>query len=86
MDKALELYSKAAEIQPLHPEAHCNIGVIHKNAGRLDEAIAAYERALVAAPNFEIVKCNLAVALTDKATQVKESGDPDQSESPSLMA
>lgn len=79
MDKAVELYGKAVDIQPLHAEAHCNLGVIHKNAGRLDKAIAAYESALAAAPNFEIVKCNLAVALTEKATRVKENGDPDQS-------
>lgn len=76
------MYGKAVEVQPRHAEAHCNIGVIHKNAGRLDEAIAAYRKALAVAPNFQIVKANLAIALTDKATRMKADSEPEQSEPP----
>ncbi len=43
--------------------------------GRLEEAIAAYERALAAAPNLAVVQSNLAVALTDTGTQLKLQGE-----------
>ena len=51
------------------------MGVIHKEEGRLEEAIASYERALAAAPEFNIVRNNLAVALTELGTRVKLSGE-----------
>ena len=54
---------------------HCNLGVIHKEEGRLEEAIASYECALAAAPEFNIVRNNLAVALTELGTRVKLSGE-----------
>ena len=73
--KALEFYSKAVDVQPMHAEAHCNTGVIHKNQGRLEEAVAAYERALEVAPSFQIVQSNLAIALTEQATHAKNAGN-----------
>lgn len=42
--------------------------------GRLAEAVDAYERALSAAPNFEIVRNNLAIALTELGTRTKLDG------------
>ncbi len=36
-----------------------------RERGRLPEAVSAYESALAAAPNFTIVRNNLAIALTD---------------------
>lgn len=42
--------------------------------GRLAEAVDAYERALAAAPNFEIVRNNLAIALTELGTRTKLDG------------
>lgn len=44
--------------------------------GRLMEAVDAYERALAAAPNFEIVRNNLAIALTELGTRTKMEGGP----------
>ena len=43
--------------------------------GRLGEAIAAYERALAASPSLEVVQANLAVALTERGTQLKLEGE-----------
>ena len=43
--------------------------------GRLAEAVDAYERALAAAPNFEIVRNNLAIALTELGTRTKLDGE-----------
>lgn len=51
------------------------MGVIFKEEGRLEEAVAAYERALAAAPTYELVRSNLAIALTDLGTAVKARGD-----------
>lgn len=48
--------------------------MILKNQGRLEEAIEAYRRALQAAPDFQIVQNNLAIALTEKATAIKNEG------------
>lgn len=70
----MEFYRKAIEVQPSHSEAHCNLGVILKNRGQLEGAIASYRAALGAAPDFQIVKTNLAIALTEKATLAKGGG------------
>jgi tetratricopeptide (TPR) repeat protein len=43
-DVALTCYEKAALERPLYAEAYCNMGVIYKNRGELDAAIACYER------------------------------------------
>ena len=42
--------------------------------GRLGEALAALERALAAAPNSEVVRANLAAALTERGTVLKMAG------------
>lgn len=70
-DRALDLYRKAVALQPGYAQAHCNIGVIHKERGDLQAAISSYEAALAAAPSFQIVRTNLAIALTDLGTKVK---------------
>jgi tetratricopeptide (TPR) repeat protein len=57
-----------------YAEAHCNLGVIHKEEGRLEAAIGCYERALALAPEFAIVRSNLAIALTEQGTRVKLAG------------
>ena len=43
-DMALNCYEKAAVHRPMYAEAYCNMGVIYKNRGDLDAAIACYER------------------------------------------
>lgn len=72
--KAIESYLRAVACKPNYAEALCNIGVIYKSKSDLPKAIAFYERALVANPNFEIAINNLAIAVTDFGTQVKYSG------------
>ncbi|KAG8048299.1 hypothetical protein GUJ93_ZPchr0008g14014 [Zizania palustris] len=54
------------------------MGVIYKNRGELEAAIACYERCLTISPNFEIAKNNMAIALTDLGTKVKIEGDINQ--------
>lgn len=53
---------------------HWLAGVIHRDAGRLEAAVACYEAALAAAPNFAIVQQNLAIALTELGTCAKLAG------------
>lgn len=67
-------YQLAVDAGPGYAEAHCNMGVILKEQGCLEEAIQAYERALTAAPNFSIVHTNLAIALTELGTRAKLAG------------
>lgn len=74
-EEAVQCYQKAVELEPRYAEAWCNLGVIYKSQGRLDQAIAAYEAALISAPTVEMIKLNLATALTEKGTALKTSGD-----------
>ncbi len=74
-EEAVQRYQKAVELEPRYAEAWCNMGVIYKSQGRLDQAIAAYEAALLAAPTLEMIKLNLATALTEKGTVLKTAGD-----------
>ena len=52
--------------------------------GRLAEAVDAYERALAAAPNFEIVRNNLAIALTELGTRTKLDGEAHANPAPAF--
>lgn len=74
-EEAVQCYQKAVELEPRYAEAWCNLGVIYKSQGRLDQAIAAYEAALISAPTLEMIRLNLASALTEKGTNLKNSGD-----------
>eukprot|EP00959_Pyramimonas_sp_CCMP1952_P226359 4732760-Pyramimonas_sp.AAC.1 len=57
--EALAHYLRAAEINPLYPEPHCNIGVVRKLQGDNKRAVEAYERCLQIAPNFTIARNNI---------------------------
>ena len=48
--KAIEYYQKAAERKPDWPEPHLKIGYAQLNAGSMDAAIAAFEKAVEVAP------------------------------------
>ena len=74
-EKALTSYATAVELQPQYAEAHCNMGVVHKQAGRLEPAIAAYEQAFNAASCSEVIRANLAIAYSEKGANAKTSGD-----------
>lgn len=73
--KARQCYEKCLKLNATHVEAWCNLGVLHRNDGQTDIAMQAYERALACNPNFELAKSNLAVALCEKATVLKDT-DP----------
>lgn len=69
-----QAYSTAVALQPRYCQAHCNMGVIYKERGDLETAVAAYEAALAAAPNYGIVQSNMSIALTDLGTRRKLEG------------
>lgn len=48
-DTALNYFAKTALVRPLYAGAYCNMGVIYKNLGDLELAIACYERYLLLA-------------------------------------
>jgi predicted TPR repeat methyltransferase len=62
-DEAVELIRTALRITPNHPDAHNNLGNIHKECGRLAEAEACYRRSLECAPGHHNARGNLAVVL-----------------------
>ena len=53
-------------MNPAYPEAHNNLGNALRERGELDEAVAAYRRALAIKPDYAEAHNNLAVALTDR--------------------
>ena len=73
MEGAVAGYREAIRFQPAYTEAWCNLGVIYKTQGRLGDAIDAYEKAHAVAPDNELVSVNLAAALTEQATLMKDA-------------
>ena len=53
------------ELQPGYPEGQNNLGATLKDLGRLDEAVAAFERALEIRPDFAETHNNLGNAMKD---------------------
>jgi tetratricopeptide (TPR) repeat protein len=49
---ALEEYQAAVQLQPGQPMPHYGVGIALATQGRLDEALAAYNRALELRPNL----------------------------------
>ncbi len=62
---AIDSYLQAVAINPLHADAHVNIGRMLHTRGRLREAEAHYTAALVAKPDNATATFNLAVVLED---------------------
>lgn len=58
--RALPLYQKAIELDPLYAEAYNDIGVIYEKQGRLYDAEEYYKKALEINPDFMPVHTNLA--------------------------
>ncbi len=68
--EARQEYEKTISLDPSHPKAHCNLGVLLEAEGQQAEAIAAYQKALELDPAFVTAGRNLASAyerLGDKA-------------------
>ena len=62
---ALPAFQKAADLMPADPEAHYNLGVVLKSAGRLEEAAASYRRAVKLKPDYAEAHSNLGNILND---------------------
>ncbi len=50
--EGIEEIEKAHELDPLSPVITLNVGVVHGNCGRLDEAIAVFDKLIEDEPNF----------------------------------
>ena len=53
-DLAIDNYKKALVIKPDYADAFCNIGIVQKKIGDLDESIISYKKAI----NFNPRSCS----------------------------
>jgi len=65
IEEAERLYRTILEIQPKHPYANHNLGVLQYNLGRLEEAEASYKKAIDFKPAFVLAYDNLGNILKD---------------------
>ena len=61
-------------LSPHYMEAWCNQAVIHRQRGNLKDALAAYERAAMGAPNHPCVLEGLAGCCAHKASLLNSQG------------
>ena len=66
---ALEAYTRALEADPRFADAHCNLGTVHYNHGRRNQARACYERALACEPDHLEANFNLASLLEEEGQE-----------------
>ncbi len=59
--RAATLYAHVIAIAPHRPEAYVNLGLLHLNSGRPDEAEKLYRRAIEVAPKTAVAHLNLGV-------------------------
>jgi protein O-GlcNAc transferase len=62
---ALPTFQKSAQLFPDDSEAHYNLGIVLKEAGRLDVAVVSYRRAVELKPDYAEAHNNLGNALKD---------------------
>lgn len=72
-DQAIQCFEAALQAQPQHWQAHVNLGVAFKQAGRLQAAEDAYRRALSMAPNHPQLLGNLANVVGLRVDGVEEA-------------
>ncbi|HKB96189.1 MAG TPA: tetratricopeptide repeat-containing glycosyltransferase family protein [Rhizomicrobium sp.] len=72
--EALELIGAALTLKPDAPEALFNYGNVLKNGGRLDEALAAYERALSIRPGYAVARAARAETLNSLGNRLRDAG------------
>jgi len=65
-EQARDAYRRALELDPVHPEAHINLGRVLHGAGELPAAEAHYRLALAVRPDDAIAAYNLGVVLQDR--------------------
>ena len=66
LDEAVACYYKAIELNPGHPEAHSNLGMVLHVQGRLLDALACYRKAVELRPDYPEAQSNLGVALQER--------------------
>jgi tetratricopeptide (TPR) repeat protein len=69
---ALTTFKKVTELTPADPEAHYNLGVVLKGAGRLEEAAASYRKAIALKPGYVQAHTDLGITL-HKSGQLDEA-------------
>jgi tetratricopeptide (TPR) repeat protein len=67
IDKAIENYQRALQINPNLAQAHNNLGMAFEEQGKTNEAIAHYLKSLQIRPNLAQAHVNLGEALTKQA-------------------
>lgn len=63
---AIETYSQAVNLDPFNPNVRISLGGVYYALGRYDEAIKAFELAVLSKPDYANGHYNLAVALREK--------------------
>jgi tetratricopeptide (TPR) repeat protein len=62
LERAVEAYRRAIEIEPRFAEAHANLGAVLARLGRYEEAVASDERALAINAKLTAARLNLGLA------------------------
>ncbi len=82
-DQAIELYQKAAQLNPKEPAYQYAIGTAYQAKSDMDNALASYQKALAIQPNNkqyqDIVaqaKAALVAPIMDQAVKLQTGGDP----------
>lgn len=73
IDKAIEYYNMAIEINPNEAAAYSNIGTIHILRGDYDKALPYYEKGL---PLFDKADFDYWIAYANYAVVIAKQGDP----------
>jgi len=63
---AIQTYSQAIALDPINPLIRVSLGGVYYSLGRYDEAIRAFELAVIAKPDYANAHYNLAIALREK--------------------
>jgi Flp pilus assembly protein TadD len=61
LDSAEQTLLRAIELNPNHPTAHNELGIVYRKTGRFVEARQSYESALAIYPGYHFARRNLAV-------------------------
>jgi tetratricopeptide (TPR) repeat protein len=63
---AIQTYSQAVALDPINPLTRISLGGVYYSLGRYDEAIKAFELAVISKPDYANGHYNLAIAMREK--------------------